>query len=111
MEIKKAEQHDIVVLELHGRLDTATATALEHEFTQLVAGSRTKIVVDFAEVVFMSSSGLRTLLLAGRQIKNIGGKIVLCALQEQVKNVFEVAGFSMLFEAFATKAQAIEALR
>jgi len=60
---------------------------------------------------FISSSGLRVLLTAGKQLKSVNGKMVLCSLKDHVKEVFDVAGFTMLFNMFSSQEEAIKKIQ
>jgi anti-sigma B factor antagonist len=110
MEIAQAEQDGVVVLELKGRLDTLSSSELEKKLSDLIAQKEHKFVLDFSQLDFISSSGLRVLLAAGKQLKSVSGKMVLCALKEHVKEVFDVAGFTMLFSIFPSKEIALKEL-
>lgn len=88
---------DVAIVRPRGRLDSATspafeATVLEH----LQAGSR-RLVVDLSGVDYISSAGLRVILLAGKKLRATEGKLVLCGLREEVRGVFEMSGFLDLF--------------
>jgi anti-anti-sigma factor len=107
MKITQAKQGDIAILEVAGHLDTNSSDILEAKFLALFGANENKIVVDFSELDFISSSGLRVLLMAAKNAKRAHGKIVLCTLKEHVKYVFDTAGFTMLFSMFATQEQAV----
>lgn len=110
MEITQAEQEGIIMLELKGRLDTLSSSELERKLTDLITQKEYKLVLDFSQLDFISSSGLRVLLAAGKQLKSASGKMVLCALKEHVKEVFDVAGFTMLFSIFPSAEIALKEL-
>jgi len=110
MKIIQAEKDNFIILELEGRLDTNTASALEDKLMGLINNDENKIIVDFAQLDFISSSGLRVLLMAGKKLKTVNGKLGLCALQEHVKEVFDVAGFTMLFAIFPSQDEAVKSL-
>ncbi len=110
MEIKVEKKNAASVLKLSGRLDTGSATSLEEKLTTLIGQDETQIVVDFADLSFISSSGLRVLLMAGKKLKSTDGILVLSALQDHVKDVFDVAGFTMLFTMYASQEEAVKSL-
>lgn len=107
MDIIQLKQNDVVILELSGRLDTNTSTSLEKKLLDLMDNEEKKIVIDFSQLDFISSSGLRVLLMAGKKLNGANGKIVLCALKDHVKEIFDIAGFTMLFSFFPSKQEAI----
>ena len=110
MEITQAKQNGIVILELKGRLDTLSSSLLEKKLSDLIGEKEHKLSLDFSQLDFISSSGLRVLLAAGKQLKSVRGKMALCGLKEHVKEVFDVAGFTMLFHMFSSQEEAIKGL-
>ncbi len=110
MEIIQEKKENFVILKLEGRLDTNTASALEDKLMGLINNDENKIIVDLAQLDFISSSGLRVLLMAGKKIKTVNGKLGLCTLQDHVKEVFDVAGFTMLFAIFLSQDEAVKSL-
>jgi anti-anti-sigma factor len=111
MEIIESKTDNFIILKLEGRLDTNTAPVLEEKLMGLINNNENKIIVDFAKLDFISSSGLRVLLMIGKKLKTVNGKIGLCKLQEHVKEVFDVAGFTMLFSMFPNQEEAIKNLQ
>jgi anti-sigma B factor antagonist len=110
MEIARTETNGIVVVALQGRLDTNTSVTLEEELLQLAGERSHRIVVDLSELDFISSSGLRVLLTAGKKSKSVSGRLVLCTLTDHVKQVFDVAGFTMLFSMYPSQEEAVKSL-
>ena len=108
MEILQVAQDGIVFLEVKGRLDTFSSTELEKKLSKLIQDKKYKILIDLSQLDFISSSGLRVLLAAGKQLKSVNGKIVLCALQNHVKEVFDVAGFTLLFSIYPSREKALQ---
>jgi len=108
MEIFQTKSDDATILKLEGRLDTNTASSFENKLMGLINNNEHKIVIDFTQLDFISSSGLRVLLMAGKKLKTVNGKLGLCALREHVKEVFDVAGFTMLFTMFPNQEEAIK---
>lgn len=91
MEIKKTENGKSLLIELVGRLDTATAPALENvvneDFTE-----KENVVFDFSKLEYVSSAGLRVLLVA-QKIMNKQGSMVIKNVNDTVNDVFVVTGF------------------
>lgn len=111
MEIIEAKQNDITIIALTGRLDTLSSSSLEVKLLDTINKNQSKIIIDFSQLDFISSSGLRVLLTAGKQMKSAQGMLVLCSLKEHVKEVFDVAGFSMLFKMFSSREESIKELK
>jgi len=111
MEISESKRNGVVILALHGRLDASNAGDLEQRVLGLIAGGDTRFVVDGAQLDYISSAGLRVLLVAAKRLKATHGTIALAALQAQVKEVFDIAGFASIFPIHATAAAAVAALQ
>jgi anti-anti-sigma factor len=109
MQISSSDIGGVTVLRLSGRLDTSTAPEAQAEITALLKGETDKLLVNLEGVDYVSSAGLRVLLMAAKGIRKKNGTIVLCALSENVSNVFEMSGFSSIFEIRANEEEALAA--
>lgn len=107
MRIDEMRQHGVDVLAPAGRIDTTTVGALEARLNPLLAAAAPRIVVDFSGVDYISSAGLRTLLVAAKRVKGTGGGLALCGLGEPVRQVFQLAGFLPLFTIRDTRDAAV----
>lgn len=92
MTINKTVDGSTVTLALAGRLDTSTAPELETELKQTLPGMK-QLVLDFQELDYISSAGLRVLLSAQKTM-NKQGSMILQHVNETVMEVFEITGFS-----------------
>lgn len=93
MKIVEEQNCDVAIFKLSGRLDTNTSPALEEKVLQAIDHGSSKIIVDFAALDYVSSAGLRVLNLAAKRLSHKDGKIILCSMQDYIKEVFEIAGF------------------
>ena len=80
-------------LRLEGRLDTTSSPAAQ-EVLMKVAGEYAKITLDFADLTYVSSAGLRVILALQKQINRTGGSLTLINVSPAVMEVFEMIGFS-----------------
>ena len=92
MDIVKTQVGAKLTLALIGRLDTTTAPQLEAEVTGSLGGI-TELVLDFQKLEYVSSAGLRV-LLAAQKIMNKQGTMVIRNVCEDIREVFEITGFS-----------------
>lgn len=90
MEIIKAKKETSLSIALQGRLDTTTAPQLEAE---LLLDGITELVLDFSELEYISSAGLRVLLSA-QKVMSKQGAMILRGVNEEIMEVFEITGFS-----------------
>ncbi len=90
--------HDeVVVLPVSGRVDAVTAPQLSRLVHEQIAEGARFILLDLSLVSFLSSSGLRALLLMRKELMTLGGELRLAALQPQVHEVFALTGFTQVF--------------
>lgn len=92
MEIKKVKNGAELNLAVEGRLDTTTAPQLEAELKQSISGVET-LVLDFANLEYLSSAGLRV-LLAAQKVMNKQGEMIIRNVNETIAEIFEITGFS-----------------
>ena len=111
MEMTQSKKEKLVILGLKGKLDANTSNSLEEKLLSLIEGGEKQIVVDFSHLDYISSAGLRVILMAAKRLKNANGKIVLCALNENVREVFDLAGFSTIFSIYPSQQEASQALQ
>jgi len=78
---------------LEGRIDTLTAPQLETELAPLLEGV-TALVLDFAQVAYISSAGLRVLLTTHKKMLSAGGSLTIANAMPAVREVFDITGFS-----------------
>ena len=91
MTIEKNPNGTELTLTIIGRLDTTTAPQLETELKQNVDGVE-KLVLDFTELEYLSSAGLRV-LLAAQKTMNKQGEMIIKNVNETINEIFEVTGF------------------
>ena len=98
------------VLLLSGRLDGSTCDALAGRIDALVAGGRAQLLLDCGGLVYVSSAGLRVLLIGAKRTKAAGGSLSCCQLQPMVRQVFDVSGFAAILAVHPDRAYALQAL-
>ena len=108
MEIAVSEAGDVKVLRVDGKLDTKTSPDAQALLTELIEQGATKIVVNFEKLAYISSSGLRVLLAAAKQLKGNSGELRVCSLNEVVQEVFEISGFDTILAVKQTELEALE---
>lgn len=91
MTIQKNLNGTELIVAVSGRLDTTTSPQLEAEFKKSIDGI-TALTIDFAELEYLSSAGLRV-LLAAQKIMNKQGRMVIKNVNDTIEEIFEVTGF------------------
>jgi anti-anti-sigma factor len=87
------EQNGIQQAILEGRLDSATSSTFEKSIETLFTQPGGRALFDFAGIDYVSSAGLRVVLMAAKRARQAQGRLVLCGLSPHVKEVFEISGF------------------
>ena len=97
MEIGEEQRGTTLVLSPQGRLDSITAPAFEAVVRARIADGYRNLVIDLGALDFVSSAGLRIFMIVGKTLKAERGHIVLCRLQDGVREVFRISGFDRIF--------------
>jgi anti-sigma B factor antagonist len=83
---------------LAGRLDGFTSAAHEAELKALLAGDASSVTIDLSQLEYVSSAGLRVLLMTAKMAKAKGGAVVLASPTSVVLDVLKISGFDKIFE-------------
>ncbi|UNC92585.1 STAS domain-containing protein [Candidatus Contubernalis alkaliaceticus] len=108
MKIHESKNGALIILTLEGRLDASTSVILEKKFMEILNKGETCFIFDFNQLDYISSAGLRILLMAAKKTKAVGGKIVLSCLKEHVIEVFDIAGFTAIFPICSNQDDAVK---
>jgi anti-sigma B factor antagonist/stage II sporulation protein AA (anti-sigma F factor antagonist) len=103
VELSQARYADVAVIAVSGRVDHANAEPFKTRLWPLLeacAKGRDKMVLDLAGLEYISSAGLRVLMLAAREVKPREGTLVVCCLQPVVKEIFEISRFNVVFRVY-----------
>lgn len=100
----------VAVVGVTGRVDSSTAKALEDKLTGLFRSGCSRVVVDLKHLVYISSAGLRALMMASRLARNSNGQFALCNLTADVMQVFELGGLTELFVICASREEGLAKL-
>jgi anti-sigma B factor antagonist len=100
---------NVLVVGLAGELDSVSSTDVQDKLMTVIENEE-RILLDMANVSYMSSAGLRTLLTLYRRIRNQSGRIIITELQDEVRQVMEITGFLDFFEWKKTQTEAMKAL-
>lgn len=106
MTIEREASEDILIFRVSGKLDTYTSGDFEKQLLSSIDDGNKKILVDFSLLDYISSAGLRSLLLAAKKMKTSDGSIVLSQLKEHIRDVFQISGFTAIFPIFDTNEEA-----
>lgn len=108
MEIAESKDGEVNVLAPKGSLNTQTSPKLEQKLNALLTAKARLVVIDFKGVDYLSSAALRVLLMITRRLVRAHGRLVLCAMSEDLKKVFAISGFDKDFTILASRGEAVE---
>ena len=99
MEVHSEKNEKYSVVTVSGKIDAATCSDLEDSLLNLIDDGETRIILDLADCGYISSAGLRVLLVTTKQLYG-SGFFALCNLDENVSNIIEMAGFCTFINIF-----------
>ncbi|MEX2628374.1 MAG: STAS domain-containing protein [Tistlia sp.] len=98
MEIKQENRNGLTVMSLAGKLDTVSSPEVQSALTAALEAADKGVVIDMAEVAYVSSAGLRVMLIGGKTAKAKDKAFRLAGLKPAVAEVFKMSGFDRLLE-------------
>lgn len=107
MKIDNKSSGDVKIVLPAGRLDASSSDELKVKIDGLISEGCRKMVVNFDGVEYISSSGLRVMLASLKQLRKIGGDLKLASMKPYVRETFEIAGFTQLFEIYDGEEEAV----
>jgi anti-anti-sigma factor len=110
MEIQDERIGNTCVVMAKGRLDGGASTAFADKIGELITSPNPKLLIDFAGVDFVTSAGLRAVLVLVKKVKAAGGSFALCSVQDPVREVLDITGFTSMLSIHPTRADAIAAM-
>lgn len=111
MEIVVANESDVAVFAITGRLDAVSVPQLEEKLSQWFEQPGKKLIFDLEGLDYISSAGLRVFLTTAKKMKAREGKLCMARLRDNVKDVFTISGFIALIPAFDTLGAAQDAIK
>lgn len=108
LQIDLEEIEEVVVLRMEGRLDVATAPLLEKKIDMLMGEKHFKLALDFSEVDYLSSAGMRILLSKTKELQSKKGSLVLFSIQTDVEEILKIAGFDRILAIYPAEKEALQ---
>lgn len=98
---------DVQLLAISGKLDTHTSQEAQDVLTGLINDGARTVVIDLADLDYISSVGFRVFLIAAKQLKRDDGVLRIYGISGNVKEVFDISGFATVFDIFDNQAAAL----
>lgn len=107
MEVSLEERGEVVIVRVKGRLDAASSPQLQAAIDSVVDGGHFKILLNFQEVDYLSSAGMRLMLAVSKKLSSLEGKVVACSLHDDVMEVIKMAGFNQVIEFYPSESESL----
>ncbi|MDY0041016.1 MAG: STAS domain-containing protein, partial [Desulforhabdus sp.] len=98
----------VVILVPKGRLDSNTSDDFEKRLLGLVSAGETSLIIDFKDLDYISSAGLRVLLKTAKELKRKNGQLAFCAVKDYIREIFELSGFVSFFPIHPTLEESLK---
>jgi len=108
MELTEKQHSQKRVFKITGRLDSNSSPKFETKILEVIQTSPMNIILDFKDLDYISSAGLRVVLKAAKRLEATGRKLSICGMEEYVREVFEIAGFDTFIDIIPTLKEALE---
>jgi anti-anti-sigma factor len=110
MDIARDNDGDVAIFRLSGRFDSNAAGPAEADLGAALTGTP-RLVIDLSGLDYISSAGLRVMLVTARKVQQASGKLALFGLQPTVRQVFTVSGFDTIISIQPDAAAALAHVR
>ena len=109
MQLTDETKNGVLVLSPEGRIDTRTSSEFEQTVMSHALGPEgaTQVVMNFAGLDYINSTGMRVLLILAKRLAGVHGKLVLCEMKEHILEVFKISGFNQILTITDTEAEAL----
>lgn len=109
MEIPTERSGSALVLMPGGRIDGQNALEFQAEIDAAIADSDEAVILELSNLSYISSAGLRVILLLAKTLRSRNMKFGMCAISGSIKDVFEISGFSRIIPTHKTRDEALVA--
>lgn len=111
LSIKEDSKDGIHIFYVGGRLDVTSAPLLEKRLMPILETPGAKVVINFGDMSYLSSAGLRVMLYAHKRLKAQHGQLVFCCMKPPVMEIIQLAGFESILTLYEKEYEAIKALK
>ncbi|WP_298067809.1 STAS domain-containing protein [uncultured Mailhella sp.] len=111
MLIENSVQDGISVIKVSGRMDATTTPQFNEECQKLLSAGTGRFIIDLSGLEYISSAGLRGILVMGKACKASGSSLAFCSMQAMVADMFKLSGFTSILNVYASLDEALAAMR
>ena len=110
VELQADQIEGILVISVAGRIDGLNAQEFHDNLDREISGSDNPVVLDLEKLSYISSAGLRSILLIAKTLQGRNTRFILCSLPDPIKEIFEIAGFDKIINVLESRSDAIAAI-
>ena len=107
IEIKEEKKGELLILRMKGRLDAVSSPVAEKKVFEYINDGHNQLILDFSNVAYLSSAGMRMLLSTTKRLKSLSGKLIVCNVTLNVMDVLKMSGFDRVLELSKTEEEAL----
>ena len=107
MDLKTERQDGVLSAHVGGRIDGTNAREFEEAVRTAIDKSDRAVIMDFENLSYISSAGLRAVLLTAKNLRTQDAKFALCSLSAHIREVFEISGFDKIIAIHPSRAEAL----
>ena len=110
MELKTERKDGALIAWANERIDGANVLEFEEAVRSSIADDDRMVVMDFEQLTYISSAGLRAVLLTAKTLWDRDAKFALCSVSPAIREIFEISGFDKIIAIHASQEDALAAL-
>jgi anti-anti-sigma factor len=110
MKITEEQVGGITIVAIDGRVDSSTAKSFEERLNGLFKSGRNRVMVDCGQLAYITSAGLRVLLLVAKLADKSDGRLALCGMSSEVRRVFDLGEMTDLFAIYPSREEGLAKL-
>ncbi len=110
MKVDTEQASGATIAKAVGRVDSTNARAFDDALETIIDESSQAVIVDLEALSYISSAGLRVILLAAKSLQKLDREFMICSLSDSIKELFEVSGFDKIITIHTSRAEALASL-
>lgn len=110
MFLQKIEHPDAAIFHIKGRLDSASTPDLEQRVVVCLDQGTRNLILDFSELDYINSAGLRVLVMSYQHLMPLGGQVMVCGVRDYIAEIFTISGYDRIFFMYPNLDEAVKTL-
>ena len=110
MDVMTEWQEGVLLIRVSGRIDGSNAAAFDRAVIDALETDDRTVLMDLENLSYINSAGLRTFAKVARRLRRGAGELALCAMRDEARKVFVIAGFDKIIPIYPTRAEALPRL-